>query len=68
MVNNQLDALVPAPLVTATDLEAVARWFQSEDAGHQLASAAAFARGVIEEYKKASVIPPEELYRPITLA
>jgi hypothetical protein len=68
MVNNQLEALVPAPLVSATDLEAVARWFQSEDAGHQLAMAAAFARGVIEEYKKASVIPPEELYRPITLA
>lgn len=68
MVNNQLDALAPAPLVSATDREAVARWFQSEDAGRQLAQAAAYARGVIEDFNRASVIPPEELNRPITLA
>lgn len=68
MVNNQLDAFVPAPLASPADVEAVARWFRSEDAGRQLAQAAAFARDVIEEYRKASVVPREELHRPITLA
>ncbi len=68
MVNNQLDAFVPAPLASPEDREAVARWFRSEDAGRQLAQAAAFARDVIEEYRKTSVIPREELHRPITLA
>lgn len=68
MVNNQLDAFVPAKLASRADAEAVARWFQSEDAGRQLAQAAAFALDVIEEYRKASVISREELHRPITLA
>jgi hypothetical protein len=68
MTNNQLYALVPAPRVSPADAEVVARWFQSEDAGRQLAQAAAYARDVIEQFNRASVIPPEELYRPITLA
>jgi hypothetical protein len=68
MTNNQLDALVPATLVSPADAEVVARWFRSEDAGRQLAQAAAFALDVIEQYRKASVIPREELHRPITLA
>jgi hypothetical protein len=68
MTYNQLDSFVPAPHVSASDAEVVARWFQSEDACRQLAQAAAYARDVIEQFNKASVIPPEELYRPITLA
>lgn len=68
MVTNQLDAFVPAPHASEADAEVVARWFRSEDAGRQLAQAAAFALDVIEEYRKASVIPREELHRPITLA
>jgi hypothetical protein len=57
----------PASRVSTKDAEAVARWFRSEDAGRQLAQAAEFANDVIEKSRKASLIPREELNRPITL-
>lgn len=68
MTYNQLNSFVPAPQASPRDAEAVARWFRSEDAGRQLAQAAAFALEVIEQSRKASVIPREELHRPITMA
>jgi hypothetical protein len=57
----------PASRVSPKDAEIVANWFRSEGAGQQLAEAAAHAREVIEKSRKASIIPREELNRPITL-